>query len=92
MDSHADTTVMVKGCLVVHDSNSPVNVTRYDPEDENKVFRTVTGVLFYGQFHTGNPYFLVINQAIYLDCLGHRLMCPMQCRTNGINISETSKY
>ena len=47
LDSHADTTVLGKGYLVVHDFDRPVNVTGYDPEDGSKVCRTVTGVLSY---------------------------------------------
>ena len=31
LDSHAGTTILVKGCLVVHDFYRTVNVTRYDP-------------------------------------------------------------
>ena len=92
LDSNSDTTVLVKGCLVVHDFDRPVNVTGYDPEDGSKVCQTVTGVLSYDHPHTGNPYFMVVNQAIYLEHLEHHLMSPMQCRTNGININETPKY
>ena len=31
MDSHADTTVLGKSCLVVHGFDRPINVTGYDP-------------------------------------------------------------
>ena len=50
------------------------------------------GVLASDYPQTGKPYSLVINQYIYLDNLEHHLMCPMQCRNNGININETPKY
>ena len=92
LDSYADTTVLGKGCLVVHDFDGSVNVTGYDPENVSKVFRTVTGVLDYDNPQTDKPYLMVINQAIHLDNLEHHLMCPMQCITNGININETPKY
>ena len=91
LDSHADTTVIGKCCLVVHYFDTPVNVTGYDPEDGSKVFLNVKVVLDYDHPHTGKPYLLVINQAIHLDHLGHHLMCKMQCRTNMININETPK-
>ena len=92
LDSHVDTTVLVKGCLVVHDFDRPVNVTGYYPEGVSKNFRTVKVVLDYDHPKTVKTFFLVINQAIHLDHLDHHLMCPMQCRTNGIKINETPKY
>ena len=64
MDSHTDTNVLGNIFPMVHDFNRPVNVTGYDPEDGSKVCCTVTVVLAYDHPHTGNPYFLVINQAI----------------------------
>ena len=92
MDSHADTTILVKGYLVVHYFDMPVNVTGYDTEDVSKVCRTMTSVLAYDQPQTVKPYFLEINQATHLDHLDHHFMCTMQCRTNGIKINDTTKY
>ena len=77
---------------MVHDFDMPVNLTEYDPEDGSKVCRTVAGFLDYDHPQTGKPYLLIINQAIHLDHLEHHLMCPMQYRTNGININEIPKY
>ena len=77
MDSHADTTLLGKGFLVVHDFDRPVNVTGYDHEDGSKFCRAVTGVLAYYHPQTDKPYLLSINQAIHLNHLGHHLMCPM---------------
>ena len=92
IDSHADTTVLGKCCLVVHNFDRPVNVTGYDPEDGSKVCWTVTVVLAYDHPQNGKPYLLVINQAIHMDHLEHHLMCPMQCKANGFNINDTPKY
>ena len=52
----------------------------------------MAGFLDYDHPQTGKPYLLIINQAIHLDHLEHHLMCPMQYRTNGININEIPKY
>ena len=92
MDSHADTTVLGKGCLVVYDFDRPVNVTEYDPEEGSKCFRNLTGVLDYDHHQTGNPYFLVINQSKHLDRLGNHLMCTIQFSKNRIRIKNTTKY
>ena len=70
----------------------PVNVTGYDPEDGSKFFRNVTVILYYNHPQTSKTYLLVINKAIHLDNLERHLMCPIQCRTNGININYAPKY
>ena len=77
---------------MVHDFDRPVNVTGYDPEYGSKVFRNVTSVLANDLPWASNSYLLVINKSIHLDHLEHHFMCPMQCKTNGININETPKY
>ena len=77
---------------MVHYFDKSINATGYDPEDGSNVCWTVTGVLAYDQSKTFKPYLLVINQAIHMHNLEHHLMCPMQCRNNGININETPKY
>ena len=77
---------------MVHNFDRSVNITGYDPKDGSKVSRTVTVFFSYDKPQTSKPYLLVINQDIQLDHLEHHLMCPMQCRTNGIKINETPKY
>ena len=77
---------------MVHDFDRPVNVTGYDSEDGSKVFQTVTGVLDNDHPQTVNPYLMLIYKYIHLDYLEHHLMCSMQCRMNGIKVSETTKY
>ena len=92
LDSHLDTTVLGKGCLVVHYFYRPANVTGYDPDYVSKVSCTVTGVLDYYHPHNGKPYFLVIDQDTHLDHLGNNLMCTMNYRKNGIKINDTPNY
>ena len=77
---------------MVHYFDRPVKFTGYDPENGSKVFRNVTGVLAYDRPQTGKTYLLFINQDIHLDHMDHHLMCPMQCRTNGIKMNETPNY
>ena len=62
LNSHADTTVLGKVCLVVHGFDRPVKITGYYPEYGSKVCWNVTGFLAYDLLQTGKPYFLVINQ------------------------------
>ena len=92
LDSHVDTKVLGKVCLVVHDFDRSVNVIGYKSEYGSKVCWNMKFVLAYDHPQTSKPYLLVINQATHFDHLEHHLMCPMQFRTNGININDTPNY
>ena len=48
----------------------------------------MTGVVAYDHPYTGITYMLVWNQAIYLDSIDNHLVCPMQCRVNGVVVKE----
>ena len=41
---------------------------------------------------TGSTYHIVIHQAIEIPHLDHHILCPMQCRVNGVMINETPKF
>ena len=92
LDNHADTTVLGKQCLKVHDFGRPVKVTGYDPSDGTKTCSTIAGVVAYDHPQTGKTYHLVFNQAIHAPHLDHHLLCPMQCRLNDVKIDETPKF
>ena len=91
-DSHADTSVVGKNCLIVHDFERPVKVSGYDPKDGAKEYRTVTGVVAYDHPQTGQTYMLVVNQAIEVPHLQNHLLCPMQCRMNGVKTNKLPKF
>ena len=91
-DSHADTSVVGRHCLVIHDLNRPVRVSGYDPSDGDKVFRMVNAVVAYDHPITGQVYMLVLNQVIEVPHLDHHLLCPMQCRLNGVLVDEIPKF
>ena len=91
-DSHADTSVVGKECLIVHDFERPVKVSGYDPREGTKEYRTVTGVVAYDHPQTGQTYMLVVNQAIEVPHLQNHLLCPMQCRMNGVKVDELPKF
>ena len=91
-DSHADTSVVGKEALIIHDYGRPVSVYSYDKEDGCKEYHTVSAADAYDHPQTGQVYMLVINQAIEIPHLKHHLLCPMQCRLNGIKISELPKF
>ena len=79
LDSHADTCVLGRDCLVILDYDQPVQVVGYDPALGAKIYRTISGVVAHDDPDTGEVFHLVINQAIYIPHHDHHLLCPMQC-------------
>ena len=92
LDSHADTSVLGSGALVVADFNEPVNVQGYDPSLGTKTYRTITGAIGYCDPTSGTNYHLVIHQAIYIPDLDHHLLSPMQCRVADVVVNDCPKF
>ena len=91
LDTHADTTVLGHNCLLIHDFDKTVSVTGWDASAGATECRTVSGVVAYDHPVTGQAYMLVFHQAIYLESMDNHLICPMQCRVNGVEINDTPK-
>ena len=51
----------------------------------------VSGAITYDHPTTGKVYILVFHQAIYCCQMDNHLICPMQCRLNGVVINDTPK-
>ena len=64
LDSHADTCVIGKYCLILNDYERPVTVYGYDRALGAQSFRTVSAVPGYIDPKSGQTYYLVIHQAI----------------------------
>ena len=92
LDSHADTCVLGRNCLIILDHNRPVQVHSFDPSLGYQTFQTVSGVLDYQHPVTGTKYHLVVHQAIHVPHLDRHLLCPMQCRVNDVVINECPKF
>ena len=88
LDSHADTTCLGGGALKLFDYNCPVNVHGYDAALGMRQYQTISGAVAYDHPHTGQRYHIIVHQAIHMPDLEHHLLCPMQCRANGIEINE----
>ena len=91
LDTHADTTVLGKSCLIVQDFNKTVSVTGWNASAGSTECPTVTGVVAYDHPYTGITYMLVWHQAIHLATMENHLVCPMQCRVNGVVVNDTPK-
>ena len=88
VDSHADTTCLGAGALKLFDFNCPVHVQGYDESLGTKEFQTISGAVACVHPFNGRRYHLVVHQAIHMPEMDHHLLCPMQCRTNGVKINE----
>ncbi len=92
LDSHADTCVLGRGALITLDYSRPVSFVGYDESLGSKTYQTVNGVVTYDDPQTGRTLHLIINQAIHIPHLDHHLLCPMQCRVNGVTVNNLPKF
>ena len=91
LDTHADTTVLGRSCLLIQDFDKNVSLSGWNASVGSTECPTVTGVVAYDHPYTGITYMLVWHQAIYLDSMENHLVCPMQCQVNGVVVNDTPK-
>ena len=78
LDTHADTCVVGKDCLITHEYDRLVSVTGYDPnQGKVKDLKVVSAAIAYDCPDTGEVIIIKINQAIYIKSMFHNLLCPM---------------
>ena len=92
LDSHADTCVLGKNALIVHDFGRPMKVSGYDKRQGTRTLSTVGGVIGYEDQTSGRRYMLQIDQALHLPHMEHNLLCPMQLRVNDVTVNEMPKF
>ncbi len=91
LDTHADTTVLGRNCLIIQDFDRSVSVSGWNAAVGTTECRTISGVVAYDHPYTGQTYMLIFHQAIYLGTMDNHLICPMQCRVHGVTINDTPK-
>ena len=64
IDSHADTSCLREGVLVLKDYMTPVNVQGYHPALGTRRYHTISGAVCYDHPISGQIYHIVIHQAI----------------------------
>jgi hypothetical protein len=92
LDSHADTTVLGAGALIIQSYDRPVEVVWYDPQQGLQMFEMVSGVLAFDHPQDGQVYHLVFHQAIHMPQLDHHLLCPIQCRVNDVTVNDVPNF
>jgi hypothetical protein len=84
LDSHADTYVVGRNVLIVYEHTCVVNVSGFDPSQPARSAKIVDCAAKCICSGTGEIILLTINQALHIPELEHVLLCPMQCRVNGV--------
>ena len=67
-------------------------VSGFDPLQLPRQAKVVDAAIRYTCRDTGVHLILMINQAIYVPEVDHCLLCPMQCRINGVEIYEVPRF
>jgi len=91
LDTHADNTVFGDCCLLIHDTGRKVDVSGFSTALGSIELPIISGAVVYDHPITGKVYILVFHQAIYCRQMDNHLICPMQCRMNGVVINDTPK-
>ena len=88
MDSHADTCVAGKNCIVLNYTDRSCDVLPYSSEyDAVKNVNVVTAATGYTSSR-GLQYILVFNEALHMPSLDHTLINPNQLRNHGIRVED----
>ena len=88
LDSHADTFVEGRNCLVIHYTEHVCDVMpysdEYNPKSNIPIVQVATGYTT----ACGKRYILIFNEALYIPELENSLMNPNQLRNYGINVQD----
>ena len=96
LDSHADTIVAGKNCIILSYTGKECDVSPYREDYESiKNVPIVTAATAWQSPITGQTYILVLNEAIWMgDHMDHSLINPNQLRHHGTMVQDdpTSSY
>lgn len=88
LDSHADTTVAGRNCLLMNYTDRSCTVHAYnddyDPLPDVPVVKAATGFTS----RNGRNYILVLNEALWMPNLDHSLINPNQLRDYGVQVQD----
>jgi hypothetical protein len=90
LDSHADTVVLGRNCVILSYTGRECDVSPYtDVYDAIKGVPIVSGATAWTSQSTGDTYILVFNEALWMgDTMDHSLLNPNQMRHYGIQVND----
>ena len=80
-----------QNALVIHKHPQVVMVIGFDPLQPPCKMKVIDAAVWYICRVTGDHLILMVNQAIYVPEVDHCLLCPMQCKINGVEINKVPK-
>ena len=94
LDSHTDMCCLGRNVRVLHRyQGRRISVTPFhDKLGSIDGVPVVSALMVYDDHDTGQPIFLVVNQAIYFEDKDDNLLCPMQLRYGGVTVHECPKH
>ena len=93
LDSHADTCVVGKHCLVTHTYDKKVNVSGYDPNlGSMRGMAIVSAALAYDDPMSGETMILRVHQAVHIPTMDSNLLCPIQLHVNDVEVNDCPKF
>eukprot|EP00957_Ditylum_brightwellii_P044187 3352919-Ditylum_brightwellii.AAC.1 len=93
LDSHTNTCVVGRNCLIVQEFHWYISVTIYDPAlDSQNERQPVTAALAHDFPDNGEAIMLIIHQALLIETMKNNLLCPMQIRMAGIVANNQPKF
>jgi Reverse transcriptase (RNA-dependent DNA polymerase) len=90
MDSHADTVVLGRNCVILSYTGRECDVSPYtDSYEAIKGVPIVTGATAWTSHEDGQTYILVFNEALWMgEVLEHSLLNPNQLRHYGVRVQD----
>ena len=90
LDSHADTIVCGRNCIVLHGTGRECDVLPYsDTYESIKAVPIVSAATAWTSESTGETFILVFNEALWMgDHLDHTLVNPNQLRHFGVHVQD----
>ena len=67
-------------------------VSGFDPSQLPQQAKVVDAAIRYTCHDTGDHLILMINHTINVPEVDHCLLCPMQCRINGVEINKVPRF
>ena len=89
LDSHADTMVAGRNCIIINYTDrtctvSPYNEEEYKPVTGVPIVQAATGYTS----KSGRNYILIMNEALSMPSLDHSLWNPNQMRHHGVDVQD----
>ena len=92
LDSHADSPVVGKHCMVIETLDRTVDVRGFTSSLGTCTVPVVNAALLYTCEYSGEKFIFLIYNALYVQDMEHNLIPPFMMRLAGLEIDEQPKF